>query len=553
MENFVDYQNLKKPTFNFPGNYRAIVEDTQDPEGVGRVRVRILGVHSLDPKVTPVDHLPWAEPALSLYYGGGLMTRKNLNDTIENTDQDRYLPRKDLKGELSNIPPENVAELTPNDGMWKDTIMEECGASAVYTVPRKGSMVWVFFENDSHIRPQYWAAASRKIDWEEQRTKINDVISFKRDEVNDLRDRTLNGAQQIDKDEHADSTQPVERLKVKTAVPDPKLFIHTLDGIRNEDITSFTSSFGTTYVIVNKNGQERTYIFHRGHSQYIDHKGQVKTLVGVSDNRGDEKREETDSESTDQENDYQMMVANNYDLHVIGDFNVYAQQNIFLDAEKDLYAVVKRNAGVVVKEGDLDIMCEKGHANISCPEGNVNVRCQEMQAKVEKNLVLEVTEDVDAQIKGNVFLNVDGTLNAHVKDDINIVTDASFNLECGQDFNITAVNLNENYSGSWAAVVQQNTDITTSLATHIMAGGSSTLELTSGIASVSGPNANINGANVTIGGNVSMGFGTQAGPATPTVVPPLIVDPWQQWRDNPEKVTKSHEPTEQVVTDEDSA
>lgn len=551
MENFIDYDGLKKPTFNFPGNMRAIVEDTSDPDGSGRVRVRIIGLHSLDPKQTPVDHLPWAEPALSLYYGGGLMTKNNINDTIENRNRDRYLPRKDLKSKLNDIPSDDVTELTPNDGKWKDGILEQCGAAAIYSVPRKGSIVWVFFEDGSHLRPHYWSASSRKIDWEEQRTKINGIISAKRDEINNLRDRTLRGSQKIDKDQHQDTIKPVDRVKIKTAIPDPKLFVHTLDGVNNEEITSFTSAFGTTYIIVNKNGQERTYVIHRGSTQYVDHKGQVKSLVGLSDNTGDNTRNESDSSASEQENDYQMMVANNYDLHVIGDFNVYSQNNIFLDAEKDLYAVVKRNAGIVVKEGDLDVLCEKGHVNISCPEGNVNVRCQEMQAKVEKNLVLEVNQDVDAKVIGNVVLNVDGTLNANVSQDINIKTQSDFNLDVGGNINIRAINKNENYTGNWNLQAQQNVDISAILMAHFT-GGSANIELNSANVSMSGPTANVMGSVVYIGGQVHMGFGQPTPPATPTVVEPVIINPWNDWRATPEKAPKDHNPTEQVVSDEDS-
>lgn len=551
MENFIDYDQLQKPTFSFRGNYRAIVEDTADPEQVGRVRVRILGLHSLDPKVTPVDHLPWAEPALSMYYAGGLMTRNNINETIDNPDEDRYLPRRDLKSKLRDIPPEDTTELVPANGKWRDEIMDQCGASGIYTVPRKGSVVWIFFEDESHVRPHYWAAATRKVDWQEQRTKINTVISNKRDEVEDLRNRTLQGDQQIDQGVHQDNIEPVQRIRVETSIPAPKMYIHTLDGIKNEEITSFTSSFGTTYIIVNRNGEERTYIFHRGHSQYIDERGQVKNLVGLSDNTGSQQRNENDSQASEQENDYQMMVANNYELHIIGDFNVYAQNNIYLDAEQDLYATVKRNAGVVVKDGDLDVLCEQGHVNISCPEGNVNVRCQEMQSKVEKNLVIEAGEDIDVQVLGDVVMNVDGTFNLNAQQDINIKTEANLNIQATNEINMRSAVKKETYDQSYS-LNTNNIDITAALIARLT-GGAGSVELNSGIASISGPNANINGSNVTVGGTVSLGAGSAASPAVSTPAEVTQVDPWGNWRETPEKVEKDHTPTPQVVTDQDSA
>jgi hypothetical protein len=49
--------------------YRGVVEDNQDPLKMGRVRVRIFGIHSEDPKVNPVDNLPWAECLVSPDFG----------------------------------------------------------------------------------------------------------------------------------------------------------------------------------------------------------------------------------------------------------------------------------------------------------------------------------------------------------------------------------------------------------------------------------------------------------------------------------------------------
>ena len=550
-DNFINYSDLRKTSFEFKGNYRAIVEETKDPDQLGRVRVRVLGIHSLDPAETPVSHLPWAEPALSLYYGGGQTARKNLNETVENENEDRYYPRLDLKNKIDEIPPSNTEVLVPNDGKWSDPITEECGASAIYTVPRKGSIVWVFFENESHLRPHYWAAAPKGIDWTLQRDRINEVIQNKREELDAIREEMTSGDQSIDKSSHTDGTKPVERIRVETSVPDPKLFIHNLDGIRNEDITSFTTAFGTTHIIVNTNGQERTYMFHRGQAQYVDHKGQVKSLIGKSDNSGDEKRNETDSDSSEQENDFQEMVANNYDLHILGDFNTYIHNNYFLDVEKDFNAVVKRNFGIVIKDGDGDILVEKGHVNISAPNGNANVHCQELQAKIEKNAILDVGENVSGQVAGDTVLHVAGSTNIQSEGDINYKTSANMNFEAAGDINMKAANKNEQYSGTWKLTTQAGIDISSQLAAN-MTGGSSSLNLNAGIASVSGPNANIFGSTVTIGGAVTMGGGSAAQPAAPTAVAPITIDAWMNWQPSEEKVAKNHEATDQVVSDEDS-
>ena len=57
------------------GFYRGIVEDRLDPEKLGRVRIRIFGVHT-DVKIktptegVPTEELPWAQPVISPVEGG---------------------------------------------------------------------------------------------------------------------------------------------------------------------------------------------------------------------------------------------------------------------------------------------------------------------------------------------------------------------------------------------------------------------------------------------------------------------------------------------------
>ena len=60
---------------NMFGMYRAVVEENDDPEKRGRVRVRIWGLHTekKTKSVTegiPSNELPWAEPCLPIHEGG---------------------------------------------------------------------------------------------------------------------------------------------------------------------------------------------------------------------------------------------------------------------------------------------------------------------------------------------------------------------------------------------------------------------------------------------------------------------------------------------------
>ena len=44
--------------------FQGVVEDIFDPEGLGRVRVRIFGIHNEDTGLLPTDKLPWASPLM---------------------------------------------------------------------------------------------------------------------------------------------------------------------------------------------------------------------------------------------------------------------------------------------------------------------------------------------------------------------------------------------------------------------------------------------------------------------------------------------------------
>lgn len=67
--NLTNRDEIKKSLNNTPNPnafYMAIVENTNDPYKLGRVQIRIPGIHGLQPNQTyylPNDSLPWARPA----------------------------------------------------------------------------------------------------------------------------------------------------------------------------------------------------------------------------------------------------------------------------------------------------------------------------------------------------------------------------------------------------------------------------------------------------------------------------------------------------------
>lgn len=97
--------------------YRGVVEDINDPEKAGRVRIRVLGIHSDNKAYVKTEQLPWAIPATDLRFGGGL---RNIGS---------------------------------------------------YKVPDVGSHIFVFFEAGDHNFPVYFAAAPAIEDVEDYQQK----------------------------------------------------------------------------------------------------------------------------------------------------------------------------------------------------------------------------------------------------------------------------------------------------------------------------------------------------------------------------------------------
>lgn len=530
MGGMIEWDGISRSNFRFDGNYRAIVEDTTDPMNAGRVRIRIFGVHSPDPTVTPTEQLPWAEPALSLYYSGGILNDKDINDEVDSDG--RYTPKKDI---TADVPARNVTQLTPSTGNWEDAIMNACGAGGIYTVPRLGSIVWIFFDGGNHVYPKYWATAPRALDWERQRQKIDDLIAEKRDQIAKLKEDIT-----PDTVEYEGSGTATANAKVATKIPSPKMWLHQLSDINNGDITSITSAFGATYIIVNKNGKERLYVFNKGSAQYVDEQGQTKTLIGISTNSG-----------SDQNNDYQMMVGNNVEIHLLGDYNVYAKNNIFLETEGNVEINSKTNVGIVAREGDIDILVKKGHCNIDV-EGNCNVRSGgNTQVETEGDLIAKVTGKLDAAVQGDVIANVQGDADIKTQGSINLSATGDINMNATGDIAMSCMNLKVQTNAAMSVQATTSVDIQGNSGVSV-AGGGSGLSLAPGTANIQSTQIGLAGSSVQLQGQVNMGSsasGGTANPPQPQTVAPVNIPPAENFQNSGSG--KTIEQTAQQVSDSD--
>lgn len=104
---------------SFGGIYRGVIENNKDPEKLGRVQVRIVGIHNstkTDDVGIPTEKLPWAEPCYSLF-----------------------------EGSVSGY--------------------------GMFTVPLNGSHVFIFFEGENWECPRYFATAPGKPEKAPDKTK----------------------------------------------------------------------------------------------------------------------------------------------------------------------------------------------------------------------------------------------------------------------------------------------------------------------------------------------------------------------------------------------
>jgi hypothetical protein len=405
-----DLDELKREDFSFRGNYRAIVENNVDPLKAGRVQIRIYGLHSPFATETPTADLPWAEPCLGMYWSGG--------HNIENPDigADRFRP----SGNESSMPSKDVKMLTPTTGNFIDPVENDCGTGGFFTVPRKGTIVWVFFDNGDHTRPQYWATSPKKQDWEEQKKKITQDVNDKRTNVVELRKKFT-----PNRDEHKGKT-PAESASIQTYCSKPRVNFYPIDDIEYQDITSITSKKGTTFIIVNQKGKERYYLINKGTGTFVSEYGHRKTLVGTTQSEGNT------VECNDEE-----LVGGHKELHVVGDYDVFVQGNIFLQGEKHCQINVKKNVGIVVREGDVDIIVEKGHTNVEVTTGNLNAHVGgNVQAQVDKDVIMKVKGNVDATIEKDLSGTVNGKASLHVKGNIDVKSDANIKIEAASNIDM---------------------------------------------------------------------------------------------------------------------
>lgn len=416
-----------KPKYTLDGIYRGLVEDNNDPEDSGRVKIRIFGIHDID--TTTIDQLPWAKPALSLYWSGGY----NVNNLDHQTNpppkqnSKRYDPGAKSKVAGTN---KTASQYTsPNNGKFKDERIDPfgnaCGTGGQFVVPKRGNWVFVFFEAGNHMNPVYFAMAPMARDWSAQKTQRNTEIKEKIDQISEFKKLF----QPRTKNTPTDNDSWAPNAVVSSSLEKPKLLIDEIDQFNsNRDIFCTTTAQGTTLIIDNRLGKEKIYVIHKNSIDYVDSDGNKKLYIGKSHGV-------TPQDSLDKNIpcNYEIGVEGNHELHVIGEYNLYAKQGVRIQCDGNAQIDVKGNVGLVSQEGDVDVIIKKGNLNADI-KGNADIN-------IQKNANIKVNNNANIKVNKNLKATVNGTSDFVLKQNVKITSNANLDLSISGNTKLSTSNL----------------------------------------------------------------------------------------------------------------
>jgi len=585
----IDFSQFSREDFKISGFRRAIVEDNTDPTKSGRLRVRIIGIHSLDGEETPVSHLPWAEPCMTLYTSGGF----NVQNRNTESPESRYESGAD-GGTVAQDRPSRRETERRLIAEWQDQTTQNNGTGGIFTVPRKGTMVWVFFDGGDHNHPIYFGAAPRKLDWDTQFDKLAAEIQDKEQTLTDILDE-MEALESSNQDFQGDGI--TANIQIKTPIIKPDLNFKYDDFNSNadpKDLTSWTSPGGMTFLAINDDNDgsnEKIFIMHKGYLEHVDQNGQRTILIG-----------KTNTDSTDplspehasgEGNDVRNFVANNSELYILGDQKVYVQGNSFFQCEKSVEINAKEEVGIFTREGNVNILANSADVNVESKAANFNIKSLNTQIQSDAKILIEGKEDIKVQSEksidfkapliqfeaedqftiktGNMRTEVDDVsfeiaptgffVNAStgqiglVSNDYVLKTDQTLQQKTA-DFSLQATEIKAQVDQK---ISFRSTDMALEATNKISARGNAEVAIGGASASFAGDaDCFVGGAQTSVGGIVSLGSGQSK--QTDPVVRPQISDPTKP--KNPEDIpvfefvdgsqAKDIEPTETNFSDEEA-
>lgn len=543
----VDYSDYSIEDFKILGFKKALVEDNEDPLDAGRVRIRILGIHSMDPLETPISHLPWAEPAVSISHSGGYNSK---DIKFSSSSDGRYVPSV-----LENVPstpmPDKQTTKLLTIQEWQDKDLLNCGTGGKFEVPAKGSTVWIFFDDGCHLYPKYIAMAVDARDWKSQKEKVSNEIFDKSASL-----EKLLSVVEIDNSKHLGSGDIDNKISIETPIEIPNInigetfFKENYQNL-NSKISSWTSPGGTTFISVHENETEKLYVMHKGYLEYTDENGQRTTIVGTTNKVISDPI--NPSHSNGRKNDEKNVVAGNKNLYILGDFSIFVKNNCFIQCEKSANINVNENVGVVTRNGNINILSENSDINLSAPKSNINFSAKNIQLSAEENIICKSKESFDIYSKniskkavekiimesnvlnlvslnesifssnGRTSVISDGYISMRSSSNISM-TSSFTSLKSSKSINFSAPNYIINTGNYSLKSDKSNIDSDILIKSSLFSLSSNNTSIHSKKSDITcDSNFNIGGSLTNILGNVTLGIGTAASPSSPVIQNPESV------------------------------
>lgn len=345
--------------------FQGVVEDRNDPKLLGRVRVRIFGLHTDDKTLIPTDSLPWASVALPTTTPSMNGMGETPSFLVEGTwvmgffRDGRNAQQPVVIASLPGIPEETAR---PSKGFYDPR--------TTFNSPRK--LTSKRYPNDgtgAQLTEGTATSFPRTVD------NYSNIIN--EPDVNRLA-------------RNQDITKTIVKVKKDERDKGIKTGLGQ-GGTWDEPETSYNPVYPYNHVLESESGHireiddtpgaERLHNYHRtGTFEEIHPDGSKVTKIV--------------------RNGYTIVLVDN-NVHIQGTANVTVDGNINILAKSNVNLEVEQNVLAWVR-GDID-------------------------AKVDGDITLEVGEDIDITVGGDVAITVDGNVSAKIEG--NLVGDVTGNTE----------------------------------------------------------------------------------------------------------------------------
>lgn len=387
---------FKKEFIGLDGFYWwfGVVEDRQDPMGLGRCRVRVFGVHTEVLTDIPSDHLPWAYPSHSVN-----------NHTFSTPKEGEYVFGFYIDGKFAQQPV--IMGIIP--GFADNKQDKTKGFNDVRKVD-------IIQQAPKKLKERKYIKDGSGI----KLTELTDYESLRYPNSEQYNKQTITG---ISRNNNLDS---FAGTAVKARSDNRDLSVVTAAGIKwDEPKTAYNPKYpynqvletesGHVFELDDTPGNERVALSHRSGTFFEVHPSGTKVEKITKQN-------------------FQVVMSDDH-IHIMGKAKITVDSDCFIKVVGDVKMEVMNNMDVKVS----------GTMNLSVKE-NFNI-------KVGQSLNVEVAQDTDLKNGGSIRAAAGKDINTNSGTSTNITAGAGLNLSAGSGTVSTAggsfsIGGNLNVSGS---------------------------------------------------------------------------------------------------------